>query len=84
MRDHAFYEHVDDIENNVYKSLTLSDCIRIMEAKLLGNNSKAYGPTHMRRKLREFFFIKFSPQEGKADVVIFNSSASKLLHEVQK
>ena len=40
MRDRALYEHVDEIENNGYKSVTVSDCIRIMEAKLLGTNLK--------------------------------------------
>ena len=55
-----------------------------MEAKLLGNNSEAYGPTHTGTKLKEYFkgYIKFCQQEGKSYVVILNSSASKLLHEV--
>ena len=54
-----------------------------MEAKLLGIKSEAYGLTHMRRKRKDFFkgYIKFCHKEGKSDVVMLNSSVSKLLHE---
>ena len=54
-----------------------------MEAKLLGIKSEAYGLTHMRRKRKDFFkgYITFCHKEGKSDVVMLNSSVSKLLHE---
>ena len=84
VRDRALYEHVDVIENNLYESLTVSDCIRLTEAHLQENNSEAYGPTHMRRKLKECFsgYIKFCQYEQKSHVVRLKTSASKLLHEV--
>ena len=83
IRDCAFYDLVDEIKNNVCNSLTVSDCIRIMEAKLLGTKSEAYGPTHMRRKRKDCLkgYIIFCHKEGKSDVVMLNSSVSKLLHE---
>ena len=54
-----------------------------MEAKLLGIKSESYGPTHMRRKRKDCFkgYITFCHKEGKSDVVMLNSSVSKLLHE---
>ena len=54
-----------------------------MEAKLLGIKSEAYGPNHMRRKRKDSFngFIAFCHKEGQSDVVMLNSSVSKLLHE---
>ena len=54
-----------------------------MEAKLLGIKSEAYDPNHMRRKRKDCFkgYITFCDKEGKSDVVILNSSVSKLLHE---
>ena len=54
-----------------------------MEAKLLGIKSESYGLTHMRRKRKDCFkgYITFCHKEGKSDVVMLNSSVSKLLHE---
>ena len=56
-----------------------------MEAKLLGIKFEAYGHNHMRRKRKDCFkgYITFCHKEGKSDVVMFNSSVSKLLHEFQ-
>ena len=78
VRDGGFCELVDEIKNNVYESLTVSDCI-----KILGTNSEAYGPTHVRTELKEYFKgnIRFYQQERKSDVVMLNSSTSKLLHD---
>ena len=54
-----------------------------MEAKLLGIKSEAYGPNHVRRERKDCFkgYITFCHKEGKSDVVMLNSSVSKLLHE---
>ena len=54
-----------------------------MEAKLLGTKSEAYGPTNMRGKRKECYkvYITFCQQEGKSDVVMWNSNDSKLLHK---
>ena len=83
VRDGEFCELVDEIKNNIYESLSVSDCIKIMEANLLGTNSEAYGPTHVRTGLKEYFKgnIRFYQQERKSDVVMLNSSTSKLLHD---
>ena len=54
-----------------------------MEAKLLGIKCEAYGPTYMTRKRKDCFkgYITFCHKGGKSDVVMLNSSVSKLLHE---
>ena len=49
----------------------------------MGIKSEAYGPNHMRRKRKDCFngFIAFCHKEGQSDVVMLNSSVSKLLYE---
>ena len=48
--------------------------------------SEAYGPNLMRRKRKDCFkgYLTFCHKEGKSDVVMLNSSVSKLLHEFYK
>ena len=79
MRDRAFYELADEIYNNVCEILCSPDCFRII-SKLLGTKSESYGSTNMKIKRKACFkgYITFYQQEGKSDVVMLNSSASKL------
>ncbi|GFR89265.1 hypothetical protein ElyMa_000790200 [Elysia marginata] len=83
MGEMAFSELTKEIENNVYDSFTVIDCVKIMKFKLQGSQEKPYSLPYMKRKLQDFFKenITFCNQPGRADVVMLYSNASKILSD---
>ncbi len=74
------------LEENDDEQITIDHLIDLMEQKLANTAHKAYGYTHMKKRLQEHFGEKIILTEinGKPNVATFRTTARAVLHEYYK
>ncbi len=74
------------ILKNDDEQITIDHLIDLMEQKLANTAHKAYGYTHMKKRLQEHFGEKIILTEinGKSNVATFKTTARAMLHEYYK
>ena len=82
-RSEAFLHVVHYFEENDEEQMSIRDLIAIMESTLEGTGYDAYGFTHMKTKLQEYFGDKIIIAEinGRPNVITLTSTAKQILHD---
>ena len=77
-KNHAFVKVVKFLEDNGDEQITVSDLVEKMEEHLNDTESEAYGRSHMKTKLLEYFGdkINITGINGKPNVVTFKTQLS--------
>ena len=79
----AFLRVAKFLQDNDDEQITVNDLIDLMNDFMANSESKAYGHTHMKARLKEHFGdqILITEINGKSNVVTFRSTAETILQE---
>ena len=82
-KNQAFVKVAKFLEDNDDEQITVGDLVEKMEEYLNDSESEAYGRSHMKTKLLEYFGDKIiiTDINGKANVVTFRTTATAILQE---
>ena len=86
VKERAFESVIDYLKGNDDEQITINDLIEKMADELKGTNTKPYGFTHMKNRLKTYLGdeIIIAEINGKENVVTFMTTVSKILSNFHK